>query len=41
MSTFIVAEIGINHNGDPQLAREPIDAAVVTRWIKEKCYIFI
>ena len=29
MSTFIVAEIGINHNGDLQLAKKLIDAASV------------
>ena len=29
MSTFIVAEIGINHNGDLQLAKKLIDTAVV------------
>ncbi|MBO5472327.1 MAG: N-acetylneuraminate synthase family protein [Lachnospiraceae bacterium] len=29
MSTFIVAEIGINHNGDIVLAKKLIDAAVV------------
>lgn len=29
MSTFIVAEIGINHNGDLKLAKKLIDAAVV------------
>lgn len=29
MSTFIVAEIGINHNGDLNLAKRLIDAAVV------------
>ncbi len=29
MSTFIVAEIGINHNGDLRLAKRLIDAAVV------------
>ena len=29
MSTFIVAEIGINHNGDLQLAKQLIDIAVV------------
>lgn len=29
MSTFIVAEIGINHNGDLQLAKKLIDAAVI------------
>lgn len=28
MSTFIIAEIGINHNGDLQLAKKLIDAAV-------------
>ena len=28
MSTFITAEIGINHNGDMQLAKRLIDAAV-------------
>lgn len=29
MSTFITAEIGINHNGDLQIAKKLIDAAVV------------
>lgn len=29
MSTFIVAEIGINHNGDLHIAKKLIDAAVV------------
>ncbi|MCM1224144.1 MAG: N-acetylneuraminate synthase family protein [Lachnospiraceae bacterium] len=29
MSTFIIAEIGINHNGDLQLAKKLIDTAVV------------
>ena len=29
MSTFIVAEIGINHNGDLKLAKQLIDMAVV------------
>ena len=29
MSTFIIAEIGINHNGDLDLAKRLIDAAVV------------
>lgn len=29
MSVFITAEIGINHNGDLQLAKRLIDAAVV------------
>lgn len=29
MSTFIIAEIGINHNGDMKLAKQLIDAAVV------------
>lgn len=29
MSTFIVAEIGINHNGDMKLAKKLIDTAVV------------
>ena len=29
MHTFIVAEIGINHNGDMKLAKRLIDAAVV------------
>lgn len=29
MSTFIVAEIGINHNGDLQLAKKLIDTAIV------------
>lgn len=29
MSTFIIAEIGINHNGDLTLAKKLIDAAVV------------
>lgn len=29
MSTFIVAEIGINHNGDLKLAKQLIDTAVV------------
>lgn len=29
MSTFITAEIGINHNGDLQIAKRLIDAAVV------------
>ena len=29
MSTFITAEIGINHNGDLSLAKRLIDAAVV------------
>ena len=29
MSTFIVAEIGINHNGDLQLAKKLIDIAVI------------
>lgn len=29
MHTFIVAEIGINHNGDMELAKRLIDAAVV------------
>ena len=29
MSTFITAEIGINHNGDLNLAKRLIDAAVV------------
>lgn len=29
MKTFIVAEIGINHNGDMQLAKKLIDAAVI------------
>lgn len=29
MSTFIVAEIGINHNGDLQLAKRLIDTAIV------------
>lgn len=29
MSTFIIAEIGINHNGDLQLAKKLIDAAVI------------
>lgn len=29
MSTFIIAEIGINHNGDIKLAKQLIDAAVI------------
>lgn len=29
MSTFIVAEIGINHNGDMKLTKKLIDTAVV------------
>lgn len=29
MSVFITAEIGINHNGDLQLAKKLIDIAVV------------
>src|SRR5688572_21986288 len=28
---FVVAEIGINHNGDPDLARKLISAAAVAR----------
>ena len=28
MSTFIIAEIGINHNGDLELAKKLIDVAV-------------
>lgn len=27
--TYVIAEIGINHNGDPELARKLIDAAVL------------
>ena len=30
MHTFIIAEIGINHNGDMALAKELIDMAVVS-----------
>ena len=29
MSVFITAEIGINHNGDLQLAKKLIDTAVI------------
>lgn len=29
MSVFIIAEIGINHNGDMAIAKKLIDAAVV------------
>ena len=29
MSTFIIAEIGINHNGDLELAKKLIDTAVL------------
>ena len=29
MKTFIIAEIGINHNGDMALAKKLIDAAVI------------
>ena len=28
MSVFIIAEIGINHNGDINLAKEMIDSSV-------------
>ena len=28
MSTFIIAEIGINHNGDMSICKELIDVAV-------------
>ena len=30
-STYVIAEIGINHNGDMKLAKETIDAAVACR----------
>ena len=29
MKTFIIAEIGINHNGDLELAKHLIDTAVI------------
>lgn len=29
MKTFITAELGINHNGDPEIAKKMIDAAVL------------
>ena len=29
---FLIAEIGINHNGDIDLAKKLIDAAYVTGW---------
>ena len=29
MKTFITAEIGINHNGDMQLAKKLVDTAVI------------
>jgi len=30
MSVFIIAEIGLNHNGDPDIAKKLIDVAVFT-----------
>ncbi len=29
-STFIIAEVGVNHNGDPELAHQLVDAVVAT-----------
>ena len=36
MSVFITAEIGINHNGDLQLAKKLIDTAVIAGCDAEK-----
>lgn len=37
MSTFIIAEIGINHNGDLSLAKKLIDTAVIAGCDAVKC----
>ena len=43
MSTYIIAEIGVNHNGSPELAREMVDmciAAAKTSDIDGKDVVF-